>query len=171
VRVWDPNRRDEGRILAGHEDWIWALAALPDGRLATACGKTVRVWNLERGGEPLVLPHDSLVFHLVVLADGRLASGTSDGTLLVFNLARSRDPVVLLGHEGLIGGLAALPGGGLASGGDDRTVRAWDVAAGRETARFHADAGISALAATPDGLILAGDKMGRLHSLRLAPGE
>jgi WD40 repeat protein len=171
VRVWDPTRRDNGRILTGHEDWIWAVAALPDGRLATACGKTVRVWNLERDDEPLVLRHESLVFHLVVLADGRLASGTSDGTVLVFDLARSLDPIVLLGHEGLIGGLAALPGGGLASGGDDRTVRVWDVAAGRETARFHADAGISALAATPDGLILAGDKMGRLHSLRLAPGE
>jgi WD40 repeat protein len=167
VRVWDPGRREEGRSVTQHKDWIWALAALPDGRLATACDKTVRVWNLERGGEPLVLPHDGIVFHLIVLSDGRLASGDSDGAIRVFDLSRSLEPIVLRGHERLVSGLAKLPGNRLASSSEDCTVRLWDVDAGREIARFHADSGMRAVAAAPDGLIVAGDKMGRLHSLRL----
>ena len=168
VRVWAPGLPDEGRDLDRHEAWIWALAALPDGRLATASDKTVRVWNLDRGGDPLVLSHDSTVFHLEVLTDGRLASGAGDGTVRVFDLSRYLDPIVLPGHERLVSGLAALPGARLASCSDDRTVRLWDVEARRELARFHADAGILALTAAQDGLIVAGDGTGRLHFLRLA---
>ena len=36
-----------------------------------------------------------------------------------------------------------------------------------EIARFHVDAKISAMVATPDGLIFAGDTAGTLHCLRL----
>ena len=74
---------------------------------------------------------------------------------------------MLLGHEGFIIGLAVFPGGRLASSSGDGTVRLWDLDARREIARFHADAKIGALAATADGLVLASDSMGRLHSLRL----
>jgi WD40 repeat protein len=108
------------------------------------------------------------VFHLAVLTDGRLVSGSSDGTVRVFDPSCRQDPILLSGHAGLVSGLAALPGARLASCSEDRTVRLWDVEARREIARFHADAGILALTAAQDGLILAGDRTGRLHSLRLA---
>jgi WD40 repeat protein len=176
VHVWDPGRPDVSHSFKAHEDpgperplarWIWALAALPDGRLATASDNTVRVWNLERGGDPVVLPHHGIVFHLAVLTDGRLVSGSGDGTVRVFDPSYRQDPILLSGHAGLVSGLAPLPGGRLASCSEDRTVRLWDVEARREIARFHADTGIGSLTAAQDGLILAGGRSGRLHSLRL----
>ena len=51
----------------------------------------------------------------------------------------------------------------------DNTLRIWDVATGTELALVTLDAAVSALAATPDNRIVAGDAFGRIHVLGLAP--
>jgi WD40 repeat protein len=168
VRVWHPDRRHELRLLEGHKDWVWSLAVLPDGRLASGSSNEIHLWNLEGDDEPLILGgHESTVFALAVLFDGWLASGSGDHTVRVWDPTGHQAPLVLRGHEGLVNGLAALPGKRLASCARDQTVRVWDLNGRCEIARFHTDARIDALAATADGLILAGDVRGKLHKLRL----
>jgi WD40 repeat protein len=57
------------------------------------------------------------------------------------------------------------------TGSVDRTVRVWDLASGQEVARFDAAGAADAVAAGPDGLIVAGDSLGNVYFLKLEEGE
>jgi WD40 repeat protein len=119
-----------------------------------------------------------------VLPDGRLASGGSDKTIHLRDLGRipesarletirlwnvrsGAETARLQGHGGVIAALAVLPDGRLASGGYDRTIRLWDVVSGQELARLEADTNIRCLLSLPDGRLIAGDMLGRLHWLEI----
>jgi hypothetical protein len=101
--------------------------------------------------------HDHKVSALVVLPDGRLASGGFDNTIRLWDLNSGVEIARLEGHSDAIWALAVLPDGRLASASGDRTIRLWDVNSGVETARLegHSDA-IRALAVLPDGRLASG---------------
>jgi WD40 repeat protein len=67
-----------------------------------------------------------------VLLDGRLASGSVDGTIRLWDVARGAEDARLEGHPDAVMALCVLPDGRLASGSADRTIRLWDVALQRE---------------------------------------
>ena len=66
---------------------------------------------------------------VAVSGDGRTAvSGGYDGTVRVWDLARTDSPRVLTGHDGPVRTVAVSADGRTAvSGGDDGTVRVWDL--------------------------------------------
>jgi WD40 repeat protein len=72
--------------------------------------------------------HTSKVTALVVLHGGKLASGTLDKTVRVWENGACL--LTLAGHTSLVRALAVLPDGKLASGSWDETVRVWDAASG-----------------------------------------
>jgi len=108
VRLWDVARHACVGVLEGHKDMVDALAALPDGRLvsgSTDC--TIRVWDTRRpaaaaggiGARILALAtrclrravvvlkgHKDTVVALQPLPDGRLASGSWDGTVRLWRV-------------------------------------------------------------------------------------
>ena len=67
---------------------------------------------------------------LCVLSDGRLASGSDDGTIRLWDVPTGAATASLKGHHGKVSSLCLLPDGRLASGSDDGTIRLWDVATG-----------------------------------------
>ena len=87
----------------------------------------------------------------------RLASGSTDKTVRLWDLTNRNEWITLQKHTGWINVLAFSPNGKiLASGSTDRTVQLWNTATGESLATFtgHID-GITALAFSPDGSTLA----------------
>jgi WD40 repeat protein len=111
---------------------------------------------------------------LAVLADGRLASGSSDHTIRLWDPASGSCSAVFQGHRDCVRALVVLGDGRLASGSDDNTIRLWDprLPDGASRVLFVADAAITALAWVPTHqLLVAGDASGRLHWLELTASD
>jgi hypothetical protein len=115
--------------------------------------------------------HSYAVSALCVLPDGRLASGSYDGTIRLWDMTAGAETARLEGHSGEVGALCMLPGGRLASGSSDGTIRLWDTTTGAETARLEADAPLLCLTALADLHLVAGDTLGRLHWLEVVVGS
>jgi len=80
--------------------------------------------------------HGGWVMALCLLPDGRLASGSKDDTIRLWDVATGAETARLEGHNNSVIALCLLADGRLASGSWDRTIRLWDVATGAETARL-----------------------------------
>ena len=105
------------------------------------------------------------VLALCVLRDGRLASGCSDGTIRLWDVATGAETARLEGHAGWVTALCVLPDGRLAFSGSDHTIRLWDVIAGAEAARLEGHSGeVFALCVLPGSRLASasGD-----HTIRL----
>ncbi len=170
LRLWDTKKRAETERLEGYGGQ--ALAVLPNGCLASgSCNATIRLWDPKTRAETARLKADGGVCSLAVLSDGRLASGSFDGGIQLWDTKTGTKIARLEGHSCPVNALAALPRACLVSGsGDldgDNTVRLWDVRTSRETARLVVDAAVLCLVALPDGRLVAGDKLGRLHWLEI----
>src|SRR5208282_2897199 len=74
--------------------------------------------------------HSDRVVGLCLLPDGRLASGSGDNTIRLWDVATGAETARLEGHSYRVDALCPLPDGRLASGSGDNTIRLWDVATG-----------------------------------------
>ena len=96
VRVWDVQRGALDAVLTGHTLDVYALAVLPDGRVLSGGGASLKVWDERalsvRGGEATAEcaatvrgpAGTGLVMALAVLRDGSVASAHYHGHLLVW---------------------------------------------------------------------------------------
>lgn len=139
IRIWNV-LTGISQVLKGHIDIIRCLVVLPDGRLASGSGDTtIRIWDIPTGtflqtnlakrcqhsGTPEVLRgHTNTVRSLTVLSDGRLASGSADKTIRIWDITTGTSHV-LEKQTGRVFSLAILPDGRLASGSGDTTIRIW----------------------------------------------
>ena len=147
VRIWNAG---DGRLLKtldGLGGSVLAVAFSPDKvnpKLAAgvwADKGAVKVWDIIRDKDKnfqktkeihTLLGHKDGVSCVAFDKSGkRLASGSGDKTIIIWNLEKGKPEQTLTGHEGGVRCLIFSETGRLASGGKD-SIRFWDPAAGKQ---------------------------------------
>jgi WD40 repeat protein len=174
VWLWDPALDDP--LVATSEGFrssVIALVALGVEHLACVSlfDNRIHLINQNDGALVRILEgHREQVRSLAVLPDGRLASGSQDCTICLWDTSTPWPIAIFKGHQSFVTSLAVLGNGRLASGSGDATIRLWDPTQpdGAPRVLFGADAAITALAWIPTPqLLVAGDASGRLHWLEM----
>ncbi|MGB3642386.1 MAG: hypothetical protein WBA39_33105, partial [Rivularia sp. (in: cyanobacteria)] len=114
--------------------------------------------------------HSSSVNAVAIAPDGkRVISASVDQTLKRWNLETGEIEHTFQGHSDSVNAVAIAPDGKRAiSASDDQTLKLWNLETGKVIATFTGESGIYCCAVAPDGLkIVAGERSGRLHFLRL----
>ncbi|MHB2209075.1 c-type cytochrome [Methylobacterium sp. CM6257] len=141
-------------VLRYHDGAVNAVAALPDGRFATASEDgRIALWRLGRAEPERVLEgHTGPIVALAVSPDGlSLASASWDGTARIWPLS-GEEVRVLDAHRGNVNAVAFLPGGEPVTAGTDGAVRIW-TKTGTPTVLATVSANLNAIAVAPDGEI------------------
>ncbi len=107
---------------------------------------------------------------LVQLEDGRIASGGTEGYVVVWSPSRG-DSNVVHRHKGEVRFLVALKGGGLASVGDDRHVVVLAPGERLPCVVYHHDSSVTCLIALSNGGLASGDQNGCLKTWTREKGD
>jgi hypothetical protein len=179
LRGWDPVCRPaafaQQVLFRSRTLGFEPLAAQAEQRLGTfALPSLVLCWRTLRESPALVrvlTGHQDFVRSVAYSPDGRrLASGSWDRTVAVWDAETGQRLRELAGHRGLVNSVAYSPDGRrLASGAEDRTVAVWDAETGQrlwELSGHHG--GVSSVAYSPDGRRLASGSAVSLRTFRLS---
>src|SRR5579875_3209437 len=113
--------------------WPWGMILMGIRSLVARWGGAQRRESSERS---VLKGHTDAVRCLAFAPDGRrLVSGSSDGSLRLWDVVTGRQQAQWPGHAGWVVATSFTPDGqALASGGNDQWVRLWDPATGRQLA-------------------------------------
>jgi WD40 repeat protein/serine/threonine protein kinase/tetratricopeptide (TPR) repeat protein len=131
IKLWNPATGQEVQTLGGYAMAVSAVSWSPRGNyLASANDVLIKLWDTATGQEK-ELPHGG-ARALSWSPNGlRLASGSGDGTVQLWDASTGQGVLTLGRHTSAVRGLSWSPDGlRLASAGYDGTVRVWDATAG-----------------------------------------
>ncbi|MEQ1839613.1 MAG: AAA family ATPase, partial [Verrucomicrobiales bacterium] len=139
---------DPGNEIARQKE-VKTIRALVDGIRPTG----LPIWS-----SPVQNHHEDGVSSVAFSSDGtRLASGSEDAKVKLWDVATGEEDATLSGHTSGVTSVAFSPDGTrLASGSEDAKVKLWDVATGKEVTTISGHtSGVTSVAFSPDGTRLA----------------
>ena len=162
VAFWEIGSRKTLGMLDGPRGGVSAVAFSPDGRRLAAAGDTsdgdIVLFDVEARRQLHVLcGHRDDVLAISFSPDGKkLASASRDMTDRLWDVAEGEQLRELRGQKDWIYGVAwTADGNTVISAAADQTIRFWDPHTGKETRRLEHPSGVTALAISADGRMLA----------------
>jgi len=168
LQIWDGALGTVRSTYRGHLDPVVAVAWSPDGQslVSGSLDTTARIWDFATGHFITDYRGHSAAISSLAWAPGtsssspskatRLASGSEDGTVQVWDTEKNVS-LIYRGHHGPIEAVAWSPDGRfIASGGEDMTVQVWDATTGEAICIYSGhSAGVMSVAWSPDGKCIA----------------
>ena len=177
IRIWNLSDGSSGGEWKGHDGEIRALAFNSTGKTLVSAGGVgsrrgeLRMWDTSLGN--MRLARYGLSDKLLTLSlaqDGRLAAGSADGWIYVWEQVRSTEPLMFRGDHQIVYGLAFSPDGKtLASAGNSGRVNCWDSRGGLQTRTLPFPGKPDAIAVHPTRPLVAAGGRGNegKHEVRL----
>jgi WD40 repeat protein len=176
VRIWNAEHGIELAAIPPFPGGVGAMVSIAARFLLLGTYDGL-IWHLDvsQGNRNFFLKgHERGVISLAVLSDNRIASGSLDKSIRIWDLTTQAVVQVLQGHEAEVTGLALLSSGALASVSADHTVKLWNVETGRMAENLQLDTGLSSIAVIQDRAattLVVGDVNGVVHFLLLEGGH
>ena len=131
IRVFNTDNKKELYSLIGHEKSVCTLIKLSEDKIISgAYDNLIKIWNLKtKICETSLFGHDTTVYVVLLLQDGRLASGSGswDRALKIWDLENKRCDCTLMGHKREIKCMVQMKNGWLLTGSVDKTVKVWNI--------------------------------------------
>lgn len=165
IELWDVAQKCPRETLM-KDEYIHTYTVLPVGKiLATNLRNKTKVWDTDKSTEPIAEftvpkePSDWVRHEVFAPTGDRIAAGSREGTVYVWNFQNPEEPTLLTGHTDYVWALAFSPNGKqVVSGSADETARLWDVESGEQIATLPLDESHTTMgiAFSPCGKIIAG---------------
>ncbi|RKU16086.1 hypothetical protein C6500_18100 [Candidatus Poribacteria bacterium] len=172
IVLWDVGNKQVRETLL-KDTRITSFTVLPSGSILAAHSEdnNVKVWDAERPDTPIAEFTETdqvrLIWNIAFAPIGdRLAVGSREGTIYLWDFIRKERLKPLVGHTDHIWSVAFSPDGKrLASGSSDDTNRLWDVESGEEIATLPLDKPrtLMDIAFSSCGNVIAGGLSGELR--------
>ena len=148
-----------------HGRSILGVAVTGDSIITASEDRTLKILDAADGScRSALTGHTNRVRCVCIMPDGRIVSGSRDGTLIVWALDGSRLRT-LEGHQDFVWCVAALADDRVASGSRDHSIRIWDVNTGHQLSAITNGAGaaVRCLAVLPGGNLIHNGAFGELN--------
>ena len=131
IKIMNIEKKEELASLMGHEKSICCIIEIyPDILATSSYDNTIKVWDLRHQVcEYTLYGHDSPVFCILMLKDGRLisGSGSKNKSIKVWNLGKKLCEFALVGHSREVRDIKQLRNGLVVSASMDKTIKIWNI--------------------------------------------
>jgi len=131
IKIINIETKEEISSLMGHQKSICSIIRISNVLIASSSyDNSINIWNIQKNEYTFsLLGHDSPVFCILLLRDGKLISGSGswDKSLKIWNLEKRKCECTLIGHKREVRDIKQLNNGWIITASNDKTIKVWDI--------------------------------------------